>query len=57
MNKYWEIQKIEKIALKNSGKKCWKKHGALVNDAKLGGMTPLIKAPCFFFPTGSRDAD
>jgi hypothetical protein len=32
---------------------CWiengKKHGALVNGAKLGGTAPLTKAPSFFF--------
>jgi hypothetical protein len=34
-------------------KKMKKKHGALVNGAKLGGTAPLTKASCFF-PTWSR---
>jgi hypothetical protein len=36
---------------------CWiengKKHGALVNGAKLGGTAPLTKAPSFFFLLGA----
>jgi hypothetical protein len=30
-----------------------KKHGALVNGAKLGGTAPLTKASCFFFLPGA----
>jgi hypothetical protein len=55
MNKYWEIQKIQKIALKivvKNAEKTW----SLGQRCQARGYDAIDQGTMLFFPTGNRDA-